>query len=248
MAVFEDLLFKKHNHAKDIIELKDNGKINYEYYNELIDQYMTARFPIFNIGKQYCDENCFDIIRNCLTGRINRREFLLAFHLSDEYHSEKFETIIDYINESLEQCGTDYFDFIVIDPCNINRFRWYDDRNIFYLLNMLKEQGKYRQLAFQPNDNMSPDEFFELTEQFRNNVGEVSTFFLTSCLPNEETIPNNENDNSCLFEGIVEGLKEAINFEKGNPSPGTIVHRVSTDDKTSSISEKDLTRLIEEEM
>ena len=70
-----------------------DDKVDYDEFNRMIDAFIAAGFNYFDTAHGYIDGKSETAIRDCLSVRYNRENFVLANKLSDWY----FETEEDVV-------------------------------------------------------------------------------------------------------------------------------------------------------
>ena len=98
------------------LPMNDN-EVDKNEFNRMIDAYMKAGFNYFDTAHGYIDGKSETAIRDCLSARYNREEFILVNKLSYWYF-EKQEDIVPLFEKQLELCGVDYFDFYLFHCLN----------------------------------------------------------------------------------------------------------------------------------
>ena len=126
-------------------------KVDYEEFKRMIDAFIAAGFNYFDTAHGYIDGKSEIAIRECLTSRYKREEYVLANKLSSWYF-EKAEDIIPLFENQLELCGVEYFDFYLFHCLNRDTYPKHKKCNTFETVNKLKEQGKIKHIALSFHD------------------------------------------------------------------------------------------------
>ena len=79
----------------------------------MIDAFLEAGFNYFDTARGYMSSKSENIVKECLTSRYSREDYLLADKLSTPYF-EKQEDIVPFFESQLEACGVEYFDFYLM--------------------------------------------------------------------------------------------------------------------------------------
>ena len=87
------------------LPMKD-GEVDYDEFNRMIDAFLDAGFNYFDTAHGYIDGKSETAVRDCLSARHKREEFVLANKLSDPYF-EKEEDILPLFEGQLKLCGVD---------------------------------------------------------------------------------------------------------------------------------------------
>ena len=120
-------------------------------FNRMIDMFMEAGFNYFDTAHGYIDGKSETAIRDCISARYNREDFVLADKLSYWYF-EKKEDVVPLFEKQLERCGVKYFDFYLFHSVNHEGYRKYKNCNTFEIVKKLKEQGKIKHIGMSFHD------------------------------------------------------------------------------------------------
>ena len=132
------------------LPMNDN-EVDKNEFNRMIDAYMKAGFNYFDTAHGYIDGKSETAIRDCLSARYNREEFILVNKLSYWYF-EKQEDIVPLFEKQLELCGVDYFDFYLFHCLNHEGYEKHKKCNTFEVVKKLKEQGKIKHIGMSFHD------------------------------------------------------------------------------------------------
>lgn len=132
------------------LPMNDN-EVDKNEFNRMIDAYMKAGFNYFDTAHGYIDGKSETAIRDCLSARYNREEFVLVNKLSYWYF-EKQEDIVPLFEKQLELCGVDYFDFYLFHCLNHEGYEKHKKCNTFEVVKKLKEQGKIKHIGMSFHD------------------------------------------------------------------------------------------------
>ena len=133
------------------LPMNDN-EVDKNEFNRMIDAYMKAGFNYFDTAHGYIDGKSETAIRDCLSARYNREEFILVNKLSYWYF-EKQEDIVPLFEKQLELCGVDYFDFYLFHCLNHEGYEKHKKCNTFEVVKKLKEQGKIKHIGMSFHDS-----------------------------------------------------------------------------------------------
>lgn len=126
-------------------------EIDKEHVNKMIDAYIGAGFNYFDTAHGYINGKSEIAIRDCLTTRYNREDFVLADKLT-YWLIEKQEDILPFFEKQLECCGVEYFDFYLFHCLNREGYEKHKKCNSFEVVKKLKEQGKIKHIAMSFHD------------------------------------------------------------------------------------------------
>ncbi len=120
-------------------------------FNRMIDAFIGAGFNYFDTAHGYIDGKSEEAIRDCLSARYKREDFVLANKLS-YWCFEKEEDIIPLFEKQLKLCGVEYFDFYLFHCLNHEGYAKHKECNSFEIVKKLKEQGKIKHIGMSFHD------------------------------------------------------------------------------------------------
>ena len=135
-----------------------DNQVDKEEFNRMIDAFIAAGFNYFDTAHGYIDGKSETAIRDCLSKRYKREEFVLVNKLS-YWTFEKEEDVIPLFEKQLELCGVEYFDFYLFHCMNHVGYEKHKKCNTFEIIKKLKEQGKIKHIAMSFHDTA---EFLDL--------------------------------------------------------------------------------------
>ena len=101
-----------------------DGKIDNEQVCRMVDRFLEMGFNYFDTAHGYHDGLSEIAVRECLTSRHDRSEYVLTDKLTDEYFKSE-EDIRPLIDLQLETCGVKYFDFLLMHAQNAKNFEFF---------------------------------------------------------------------------------------------------------------------------
>ncbi len=128
-----------------------DNEIDKEEFSRMIDAFMDAGFNYFDTAHGYIEGKSQTAIRDCLTGRYDREDFVLANKLS-YWCFEKEEDIVPLFEKQLELCGVEYFDFYLFHCLNREGYAKHKKCNTFEIIKKLKRQGKIKHIGMSFHD------------------------------------------------------------------------------------------------
>ena len=128
-----------------------NDEVDYEQFCQMIDTYIGAGFNYFDTAHVYIDGKSETAIRDCLSARYNREDFVLADKLSIWLY-EKEEEILPHFEQQLKLCGVDYFDFYLLHCLTRNNYPKHKNFKTFEKVQKLKAEGKIKHIAMSFHD------------------------------------------------------------------------------------------------
>ena len=138
-------------------------EVDKDEFCRMIDTFIKEGFNYFDTAYGYIDGKSELAVKECLTSRYSREDFVLADKLT-YWCFDKEEDIIPLFEKQLERCGVDYFDFYIFHCLNHEGYAKHKACNSFEIVRGLKEQGKIKHIAMSFHDTA---EFLDkiLTEQ-----------------------------------------------------------------------------------
>ena len=140
-----------------------DGKVDYDEFNRMIDAFIDAGFNYFDTAHGYIDGKSEIAIRECLTSRYKREDYILADKLS-EWFFENENEIEPLFEKQLKNCGVEYFDFYLSDCLTRDSYPKHKKCNSFEIVKKLKQQGKIKHIAMSFHDTADVLDMI-LTEQ-----------------------------------------------------------------------------------
>ena len=132
------------------LPMKD-GDIDNEAVCAMVDRFLERGFNYFDTAHGYHDGKSEIAVRECLTSRHDRSEYLLTDKLTDEYFNSH-DDIRPLFESQLEACGTDYFDFYLMHAQNAKNFEYFKKCRAYETAFELKKEGKVRHVGLSFHD------------------------------------------------------------------------------------------------
>jgi len=129
-----------------------DGKIDYETFNQMIDEFLAAGFNYFDTARVYHGGQSEVALGKCLAARHNRSEFLLADKLTYSCFENR-DDILPLFLDQLKVCGVDYFDFYLIHCVMADNYDKYKNCGAFDIARQLRKEGKIKHLGFSFHDS-----------------------------------------------------------------------------------------------
>ena len=118
----------------------------------MVDAFLEAGFNYFDTAHPYIKGKSETAIRDCLSSRYDRSQFVLANKLSG-FCFEKREEILPMFELQLQKCGVEYFDFYLMHAMNQKYHERFLEMGAYDLARQLKKEGKIRHLGFSFHDS-----------------------------------------------------------------------------------------------
>lgn len=129
-----------------------NGEeVNYEETCKMVDTFLENGFNYFDTAHGYLGGKSEIALRECLTKRHKREEYILVNKLTTAFF-DKEEDIIPFFESQLEACGVDYFDFYLMHAQNAEFFEKYKKCRAYETAFGLKEAGKVKHVGISFHD------------------------------------------------------------------------------------------------
>ena len=138
-------------------------EVDKEHFIRMADRFMEAGFNYFDTAHTYIDGKSQPAIRDCITKRYNREDFVLADKIS-AWCFEKEEDVSPLFHNQLRLCGVDYFDFYLFHALGRVSYEKHKNCNTFEHVKKFKEEGKIRHIAMSFHDTADALDMI-LTEQ-----------------------------------------------------------------------------------
>ncbi|EID84417.1 putative oxidoreductase of the aldo/keto reductase family [Treponema sp. JC4] len=134
------------------LPLKEDGSIDDEHFCKMVDEFIAQGFNYFDTAHGYHEGESEKAIKRCLTSRHARSEYTLTNKLTDPYFSKK-EDIAPFVQQQLELCGVEYFDFYLAHALNKRVYPQFVECDAFNELIKLKEAGKIHHIGISFHDD-----------------------------------------------------------------------------------------------
>ena len=118
----------------------------------MIDKFIASGFNYFDTARPYHKGFSEKMIKTCLAQRHDRSEYLLADKLSTWFF-EKEEEVRPLIEDQLETCGVEYFDFYLMHAMSAERHQKYLDTRAYDIAQEMKREGKLRHVGMSFHDS-----------------------------------------------------------------------------------------------
>ena len=144
----------------------NNGEVDYNEFNKMIDYYMEQGFNYFDTAHGYLNGKSETAIGDCLSSRYPRESFVLTNKLTQPYFKTT-EDIRPFFEKQLEWCKVKYFDYYLMHAQDRNTYKHFQETNAYSECLKLKEEGKIKHLGISFHDTA------EMLEQILTDHPEV---------------------------------------------------------------------------
>lgn len=109
----------------------------------MVDTFLEQGFNYFDIAHGYLNGKSELVLKECLTSRHKREEYILKDKLTMPYFNKQ-EDIRPFFESQLEACGVEYFDFYLMHAQSKDIFAHFKKCHAYETALELKEEGKIR--------------------------------------------------------------------------------------------------------
>ena len=96
------------------LPMVENGKaVDIEQTKKMVDTFIEQGFNYFDTAHGYLEGKSELALKECLTSRHKREEYILTDKLTMTYFNKQ-EDIRPFFESQLEACGVEYFDFYLM--------------------------------------------------------------------------------------------------------------------------------------
>ena len=128
-------------------------KIDHEQVKVMVDKFIENGFNYFDTAHGYHGGLSEKAIKECLTSRYDRSQYLLANKLSEGYFKTN-EDIRTTFFKQLEICGVDYFDYYLMHAQNRKNFEHYKTCKAYEEAFKLKKEGYIKHVGLSFHDTV----------------------------------------------------------------------------------------------
>ena len=132
------------------LPMKD-GEVDKVEFSKMVDAFIKAGFNYFDTAHGYIDGKSEKAVKECLTDRYDREEYVLANKLS-AWFFEKEEEVLPLFEEQLRICGVEYFDFYLFHALDSELYEKHKRCNSFEIVKKLHAEGRVKNIAMSFHD------------------------------------------------------------------------------------------------
>ena len=132
----------------------DGEAVDTEQVSKMVDLFIENGFNYFDTAHGYINGLSELAVRECLSSRHDRSEYLLTNKLTGEYF-KKEEDIRPFFETQLKACGVDYFDFYLMHAQNAHLFKKFKECRAYETAFDLKKEGKVKHVGISFHDQAS---------------------------------------------------------------------------------------------
>ena len=164
MSYFEKV---KRNFGFGCMRLPMEGEnVDLKETARMVDAFIENGFNYFDTARGYLSEKSELVLRECLTSRYPREDFVLTDKLTGTYFNKE-EDIRPFFESQLKACGVDYFDFYLMHAQTDALFKKFCKCRAYETAFELKKEGKIRHVGLSFHDTA------EVLEKILNTYPEL---------------------------------------------------------------------------
>lgn len=129
----------------------DGNKVDYNEFSKMVDLFMAEGFNYFDTARVYLEGQSETAIRDCISKRYKREDFILTNKLSTHLFNSE-EEIRPLFEKQLESCGVEYFDFYLMHALTKSIYEKYKRCHAFEKSLEFKKEGKIKHLGISFHD------------------------------------------------------------------------------------------------
>ena len=130
----------------------ENGKaVDIEQTKKMVDTFIEQGFNYFDTAHGYLEGKSELALKECLTSRHKREEYILTDKLTMTYFNKQ-EDIRPFFESQLEACGVEYFDFYLMHSQSKDIFEHFKKCRAYETALELKKEGKIHHFGISFHD------------------------------------------------------------------------------------------------
>ncbi len=133
------------------LPMQENGEVDIEQTSKMVDEFIAQGFNYFDTAHGYLDGRSEPALRECLTKRYKREEYILTDKLTMSYFNKQ-EDIRPFFESQLEACGVEYFDFYLMHSQSKTVFEYFKKCKAYETALELKNEGKIKHFGISFHD------------------------------------------------------------------------------------------------
>ena len=134
------------------LPMVENGKaVDIEQTKKMVDTFIEQGFNYFDTAHGYLEGKSELALKECLTSRHKREEYILTDKLTMTYFNKQ-EDIRPFFESQLEACGVEYFDFYLMHSQSKDIFEHFKKCRAYETALELKKEGKIHHFVISFHD------------------------------------------------------------------------------------------------
>ena len=126
-------------------------KVDIPQTTKMVDTFLERGFNYFDTAHGYIGGQSETALKECLTSRHPRESYVLTNKLSGNFF-QTTEEIRPLVQQQLDACGVEYFDFFLMHALNASGHQRYLDLKCYDVVQELKTEGKIRHMGISFHD------------------------------------------------------------------------------------------------
>lgn len=133
------------------LPMLENGEVDIAQTSKMVDEFLAQGFNYFDTAHGYLDGKSELVLKECLTKRYKREEYILTDKLTKPYFNKQ-EDIRPFFESQLEACGVEYFDFYLMHAQSKSVFEYFKKCKAYETALELKNEGKIKHFGISFHD------------------------------------------------------------------------------------------------
>lgn len=133
------------------LPMLENGEVDIAQTSKMVDEFLAQGFNYFDTAHGYLDGKSELVLKECLTKRYKREEYILTDKLTKPYFNKR-EDIRPFFESQLEACGVEYFDFYLMHAQSKGVFEYFKKCKAYETALELKNEGKIKHFGISFHD------------------------------------------------------------------------------------------------
>lgn len=135
-----------------VFDENNRSTVDVEHTQKMVDLFMESGFNYFDTAHRYNDEMSEPVIKQTLTSKYNRNEYILTNKITLNYLKEESDNM-PFFEKQLEICGVNYFDNYLIHNLGAAAYEKSENLKLFEFIQGLKEKRLVKKTGFSFHDN-----------------------------------------------------------------------------------------------
>lgn len=127
------------------------GEVDTVEVSKMVDTFIENGFNYFDTAHGYLAGKSETALRECLTKRYSREQYILTDKLTEPYFNKQ-EDIRPFFESQLAACGVEYFDFYLMHAQSEEIFAKFKACKAYETVLQLKEEGKIKHFGISFHD------------------------------------------------------------------------------------------------
>lgn len=133
------------------LPMLENGEVDIAQTSKMVDEFLAQGFNYFDTAHGYLDGKSELVLKECLTKRYKREEYILTDKLTKPCFNKR-EDIRPFFESQLEACGVEYFDFYLMHAQSKGVFEYFKKCKAYETALELKNEGKIKHFGISFHD------------------------------------------------------------------------------------------------